>query len=93
MSDGEHFVHQSKVLWGPLLVKMATGEDSDDETLGGAKCMLKFQVSQITWRKMKLRRCGCVARYQVFELSKLGPALPMPNDPPYTPGELLGLMP
>ena len=39
MSDYNIFIkNQSKVfLGGPPLVKMATGEDSDDETLGGAQ--------------------------------------------------------
>ena len=58
MSDYNIFIkNQSKVfLGGPPLVQMATGEISDDESLGGAKCIQKFQDFLITLLKMRWMR-------------------------------------
>src|SRR3990172_2087628 len=59
MSDYNIFIRgRSKVfLGGPPLVKMATGEDSDDEELGGAegvggRCPRPWPVWPTTWPKM-----------------------------------------
>ena len=54
---------QSKIfLAGPPLVKMATGEDSDDETLGGAQMHAEISGSASTWPRTSPTRCGCAAR-------------------------------
>jgi len=97
MSDYNIFVrNQSKVfLGGPPLVKMATGEDSDDETLGGAQ--MHAEISGLADYLAEdeaeaLRMCREVVKH--LNWSKLGPAPSMPNDPPiHNPEELLGLMP
>ncbi|GAC67797.1 acyl-CoA carboxylase subunit beta [Gordonia soli] len=88
--------NQSKVfLGGPPLVKMATGEDSDDESLGGAE--------------MHARRSGLADYYAADEQDairigrrivdrlnwrKQGPA-PVAEvvEPRYDPEELLGIVP
>lgn len=97
MSDYVVMVKErSKVfLAGPPLVKMATGEESDDETLGGAD--------------MHARTSGLADYYAVDELDairlgrqivsrlnwrKQGPAPAMEAPPPvHDPEELLGLIP
>ena len=97
MSDYNIFVrNQSKVfLGGPPLVKMATGEDSDDETLGGAQ--MHAEISGLADYLAEdeaeaLRMCREVVKH--LNWRKLGPAPSMPNDPPvHNPEELLGLMP
>ncbi len=87
---------QAKVfLGGPPLVKMATGEDSDDESLGGAAMHARvsgvadhFAVDE----RDALRLC----RRIVSELNwrKLGPGPTLPADEPlYDPDELLGIAP
>ncbi|MCU1691269.1 MAG: acetyl-CoA carboxylase [Frankiales bacterium] len=80
-------------LGGPPLVKMATGEDSDDESLGGAR--MHTQVSglgdQLALDEVDAIRIG---RQIVSELNwrKLGPG---PSkavvEPLYDPEELLGV--
>ncbi|MCK8679191.1 acyl-CoA carboxylase subunit beta [Streptomyces lichenis] len=86
---------RSKVfLGGPPLVKMATGEESDDESLGGAR--------------MHARTSGLADHYAVDEhdairqarriVARLGHrkayADPPPAEPPtYDPEELLGIVP
>jgi acetyl-CoA carboxylase carboxyltransferase component len=87
---------QAKVfLGGPPLVKMATGEDADDEELGGAAMHAKvsglcdhFAVDE--------RDCIRIGRQIVSELNwhKLGPGPTLPADEPlYDPDELLGIAP
>ncbi len=86
---------QSKIfLAGPPLVKMATGEESDDETLGGAK--LHAEVSglgdYLAEDEMDaLRLCREVVSH--LNWRKLGacPTL-RADDPLYDPEELLGLV-
>ncbi len=97
MSDYNIFIkNQSKVfLGGPPLVKMATGEDSDDETLGGAQ--MHAETSGLADYLAEdeadaLRIC----REVVANLNwrKLGGGPTMPADAPaLDPEELLGLMP
>ena len=97
MSDYNIFIrNQSKVfLGGPPLVKMATGEDSDDETLGGAQ--MHAEISGLADYLAEdeadaLRICREVVAH--LNWHKRGPGPTMPADPPvHDPGELLGLMP
>ena len=68
---------QSKIfLAGPPLVKMATGEESDDETLGGAR--LHAEVSGLGdyfADDETRRRCACAARWcRTSNWRKPGPA-------------------
>jgi acetyl-CoA carboxylase carboxyltransferase component len=51
MSDYNIFIrNRSRVyLGGPPLVKMATGEDADDEALGGARCTRPPRAWPTTW--------------------------------------------
>jgi acyl-CoA carboxylase subunit beta len=86
---------QSKVfLAGPPLVKMATGEESDDETLGGAA--LHAEVSGLgdyfaEDEMDALRLCREVVSH--LQIPKPGPEPIGPGDPPlYDPEELLGLV-
>jgi acyl-CoA carboxylase subunit beta len=85
---------QSKVfLGGPPLVKMATGEESDDETLGGAE-MHAHESGLCDYLAEDDRDCLRIARNIVRHLGwrKLGP----PPDPAEAPlrdaEELLGLV-
>ncbi|EGD43844.1 acyl-CoA carboxylase subunit beta [Nocardioides sp. NPDC057767] len=97
MCDYAVFVDgQAKVfLGGPPLVKMATGEDADDESLGGAR--MHSEVSgvsdQFAVDEPDAIRIG---RQIVADLGwrKLGPGPSLPADPPkYDAEELLGIMP
>jgi acetyl-CoA carboxylase carboxyltransferase component len=85
---------QAKVfLGGPPLVKMATGEEADDESLGGADMHSRvsgvadhFAVDELD--------CIRIGREIVQELRwrKLGPGPTLPADEPrYDPEELLGI--
>jgi acetyl-CoA carboxylase carboxyltransferase component len=86
---------QAKVfLGGPPLVKMATGEDADDEELGGAA--MHSQVSGLgdyfALDELDAIRIG---RQIVADLNwrKLGPGPSRPDDEPcYDPEELLGIV-
>ena len=86
---------QSKIfLAGPPLVKMATGEESDDETLGGAA--LHAEVSGLgdyfaEDEMDALRLCREVVSH--LRVDKPGPEPTGPGDPPvHDPEELLGLV-
>jgi acetyl-CoA carboxylase carboxyltransferase component len=96
MSDHTVMIKErSKVfLGGPPLVKMATGEESDDESLGGAE--------------MHARRSGLADHYAIDEQDALRQARrivarlnwrkayadPVPAEPPlYDEDELLGIVP
>src|SRR6266536_1019721 len=97
MCDYTVFVdRQAKVfLGGPPLVKMATGEDADDEELGGAR--MHSQVSGLadyfaTGERDAIR----IGRRIVSEINwrKLGPPPSLPADEPvHDPEELLGIAP
>ena len=96
MSDYNIFVKdQAKVfLAGPPLVKMATGEVSDDETLGGAK--MHSEVSGLSDYLAEdemdaLRLCRSVISH--LHWGKEGPS-PLPNSdsPSLSQEELLGLV-
>jgi acetyl-CoA carboxylase carboxyltransferase component len=80
-------------LGGPPLVKMATGEDSTDEELGGAEMHSKVSglSDQLAADERDALRLGrdVVAR---LAWRKLGPgASAAPEDPAYDPEELLGV--
>ena len=80
-------------LGGPPLVKMATGEDADDESLGGAD--MHSRVSGVADHfAVDERDAIRLGREIVSELrwTKLGPGPTLPADPPlYDPEELLGI--
>jgi len=85
---------QAKVfLGGPPLVKMATGEDADDEELGGAD--MHSRVSGLSDHfAVDERDCLRIGRQIMSELNwrKLGPGPSRPADEPhYDPDELLGV--
>ncbi|WP_433028800.1 acyl-CoA carboxylase subunit beta [Actinomycetospora sp. CA-053990] len=87
---------QAKVfLGGPPLVKMATGEDADDEELGGAAMHAK--VSGLADHFAADERDAIrIGRQIVSELRwrKLGPGPTLPADEPvFDPDELLGIAP
>lgn len=86
---------QSKIfLAGPPLVKMATGEESDDETLGGAK--LHAEVSGLgdyfaEDEMDALRLCREVVSHLNWRKQGTGPTL-RADEPVHDPEELLGLV-
>ena len=87
--------NQSKIfLAGPPLVKMATGEESDDETLGGAQ--LHAEVSGLgdyfaEDEMDALRLCREVVSH--LNWRKRGPAASLESDEPlYDAEELLGIV-
>src|SRR5665213_104235 len=85
---------RSKVfLGGPPLVKMATGEESDDESLGGAEMHARVSglADYLATDELDAIRLGraIVAR---LNWHKPGPGPTMPADEPvYDPDELLGI--
>jgi acetyl-CoA carboxylase carboxyltransferase component len=86
---------QAKVfLGGPPLVKMATGEDADDESLGGAD--MHSRVSGVAdYFATDELDCIRIGRQVVADLHwrKLGPAPSAAVDEPlYDPDELLGIV-
>ena len=97
MSDYNIFIrNQSKVfLGGPPLVKMATGEDSDAETLGGAQ--MHAEISGLADYLAEDEADGLrICREVVGHLNwrKLGPGPSLAPEPPaHDPDELLSLMP
>ncbi len=97
MSDYNIFIkNQSKVfLGGPPLVKMATGEDADEESLGGAD--MHTTISGLGDYLAQDELDGIrICREVVAHLNwrKLGPT-PEPNfdEPVQDPEDLLGLVP
>ncbi len=96
MSDYNIFIKdQSKAfLAGPPLVKMATGEESDDETLGGAQ--MHSEVSGLSDYLAEdemdaLRICREVVSH--LNWSKKGPKPNMKSiEPTYDKDELLGIL-
>jgi acyl-CoA carboxylase subunit beta len=87
---------QAKVfLGGPPLVKMATGEDADDEQLGGAR--MHCEVSGLSDQfAADERDCLRIGRQIMADLGwrKLGPGPSRPAcEPLYDPEDLLGLIP
>ncbi|MDA9750748.1 acyl-CoA carboxylase subunit beta [Gammaproteobacteria bacterium] len=96
MSDYNIFVKaQAKVfLAGPPLVKMATGEESDDETLGGAK--MHSEVSGLSDYLAEdemdaIRLCRNVVSHLHWEKQGMEPTL-VGDEPTLDPEELLGMV-
>jgi acetyl-CoA carboxylase carboxyltransferase component len=86
---------QAKVfLGGPPLVKMATGENADDESLGGAD--MHSRVSGVAdYFAVDELDCIRLGRQIVADLNwrKLGPGPRAPaEEPRYDPDELLGIV-
>ena len=96
MSDCNIFIqNRSKVfLGGPPLVKMATGEDADDESLGGGD--MHARISGLADYLAEdedegIRMCRDVIAH--LNWRKLGPGPSQPADPPrHDPEELLGMV-
>jgi acetyl-CoA carboxylase carboxyltransferase component len=96
MSDYNIFIRgQSKVfLGGPPLVKMATGEDANEESLGGAEmhCTVSGLGDYLAEDEVDGIR---IAREVISHLNwrKLGPGPSLPADPPLAdPEDLLGIV-
>jgi acetyl-CoA carboxylase carboxyltransferase component len=87
--------NQAKVfLGGPPLVKVATGEDSGDESLGGAR--MHAQTSGLAdYFATDEHDCLRLGRQIVADTRRRPPGLPTaaPRAPRYDPEELLGLTP
>ncbi len=97
LSDYNIFIRErSKVfLGGPPLVKMATGEDSTDEELGGAE-MHATRSGLADYLAEDEPDAIRIAREAVAHLNwrKLGPGPSLPPDEPlYDQEELLGIVP
>jgi acyl-CoA carboxylase subunit beta len=86
---------RSKVfLGGPPLVKMATGEESDDESLGGAE--MHSRISGLAdYFAVDERDALRIGRRIVARLNwrKLGPVPTVSRDPRFGEDELLGIVP
>jgi acyl-CoA carboxylase subunit beta len=82
-------------LGGPPLVKMATGEDADDEALGGAE--MHSRVSGLSdYFAVDEHDALRIGRAIMTRINwrKLGPApSPDPAPPRYDPDEILGIVP
>ena len=96
MSDYNIFIkNQSKVfLGGVALVKMATGEDANEEDLGGAD--MHTRTSGLgdylaADEKDGIRMCREVVRHLNWRKKGPGPSLP-PDEPVHDPQELLGIV-
>ena len=96
MSDYNIFIKgQSKVfLGGPPLVKMATGEDADEESLGGAQ--MHTTISGLgdylaEDERDGIRMCREVISHLNWRKKGPGPSRPV-DEPVHDPEELLGIV-
>lgn len=97
MSDYNIFIkEQSKVfLAGPPLVKMATGEDADDESLGGAEmhCTVSGLGDYLAEDELDaIRLCRDVMAHLNWRKAGPGPSKPA-DEPVLDQEELLGIVP
>ena len=86
---------QAKVfLGGPPLVKMATGEDADDEELGGAEMHTRVSGLSRLLRRRRARRDPHRPRdRRPAQLAQARPGTgPAPAPPRYDPEEILGIV-
>ena len=96
MSDYAIFVKKAATVYlgGPPLVKMATGEETDDESLGGAE--MHSRLSGVSDYLAEDERDAIrLAREVVAHLDWRKPAFPLPRvvEPPkFDPEELLGIV-
>ncbi|QIK05795.1 acyl-CoA carboxylase subunit beta [Streptomyces sp. ID38640] len=92
MSEYTVFVNEQAAVYlgGPPLVKMATGEDVDDETLGGAE-MHARESGLADYLAVDERDALRIGRQIVADLGwrKAGPGPSLPADPPVHPEEEL----
>ena len=95
MSDYTVMIDQQSHVYlaGPPLVKMATGEDADDEQLGGA--LMHGQQSGVSdYVARDERDCLRICR-QIMSHFSWAPPVPLAGqlgrEPAYDPGELLGI--
>jgi acetyl-CoA carboxylase carboxyltransferase component len=96
MSDYNIFIRgQSRVfLGGPPLVKMATGEDADPESLGGAEMHTAISGLGDYLAEDELdgiRMCREVVRHLNWHKKGPGPSMPI-DEPVHDPEELLGIV-
>ncbi len=96
MSDYNIFIRgQSKVfLGGPPLVKMATGENANEEDLGGAQmhCTVSGLGDYLAEDETDgIRMCRELVRHLNWRKQGPGPSLP-PDPPVYDEEELLGIV-
>ena len=96
MSDYNIFIKQQSMVFlgGPPLVKMATGEDADAESLGGADMHCKISGLGDYYAEDELdgiRMCREVLAHINWRKHGPGPSLPA-DEPVHDPEELLGLV-
>src|SRR5260370_11425163 len=97
LSDYTVFVRgQAKVfLAGPPLVRMATGEEVDDETLGGADMHARTSglADYLAEDDADAVRIGRDIVARLNRRKTIRAALAAPEEPQYDPDELLGIIP
>jgi acetyl-CoA carboxylase carboxyltransferase component len=97
LSDYTVFVRQKAVafLGGPPLVKMATGEEIDDETLGGTDMHAKISglVDYVAQDDADALRIGRDIIGNLNWRKHINADLRTPEEPLYNPDELLGIVP
>lgn len=97
LSDYTVFVRGQALafLGGPPLVKMATGEDIDEETLGGTEmhATISGLVDYVAQDDADALRLGREIMAQLNWRKTIQADLRPPEEPRYDPDELLGLVP
>ena len=95
MSDHVVMIKErSKVfLAGPPLVKMATGEESDDESLGGAEMRPHFGSGRLLRGRRARRHPHRPAHRRPAELAQAGTGAGPVTEPLFDAEELLGIVP